>query len=274
MKQNRNSQNAQNPETKVEKMFEHGYCKSNYGPDELVTDAHGNPISVVDAMPRLKRPPPPKPGNTASVLPPPRIPAHRLGHPPVRGDRHHPAFGGAVGFQPARYTVAPSRPRLPRHAAHGAAPGNFDNLVEHAHPRIIAFTAHATKLYTEVEYADRHPAVLAPEPGDIPDPMDIMEGPHAAEQVTAHACPAFPRTSPIARPSPSMKPGANSIPRWRALRRRPGGPSSSDAERMLTGVREELLSLAARPSSQKMGLSALEGLIWHCRRPIAASEGC
>ena len=45
-----NSQNAQNPETKVEKMFEYGYRKSNYGPDELVTDAHGNPISVVDAM--------------------------------------------------------------------------------------------------------------------------------------------------------------------------------------------------------------------------------
>ena len=31
-------------------MFEYGYRKSNYGPDELVTDAHGNPISVVDAM--------------------------------------------------------------------------------------------------------------------------------------------------------------------------------------------------------------------------------
>ena len=42
--------NPANPETKVEKMFEYGYRKSNYGPDELVTDAHGNPISVVDAM--------------------------------------------------------------------------------------------------------------------------------------------------------------------------------------------------------------------------------
>ena len=62
--------NPANPETKVEKMFEYGYRKSNYGPDELVTDAHGNPISVVDGMlsgrawmrcfpPR--RPPPPKP---------------------------------------------------------------------------------------------------------------------------------------------------------------------------------------------------------------------
>ena len=41
---------AANPEDHVEKMFEYGYRKSNYGPDELVTDAHGNPISVVDAM--------------------------------------------------------------------------------------------------------------------------------------------------------------------------------------------------------------------------------
>ena len=38
------------PEAQVEKMFEYGYRKSNYGPDELVTDAHGNPISVTDAM--------------------------------------------------------------------------------------------------------------------------------------------------------------------------------------------------------------------------------
>ncbi len=28
------------PEARVEKMFEYGYRKSNYGPDELVTDAH------------------------------------------------------------------------------------------------------------------------------------------------------------------------------------------------------------------------------------------
>ena len=39
-----------NPEAKVESMFEYGYRKSNYGPDELVTDAHGNPINVTDAM--------------------------------------------------------------------------------------------------------------------------------------------------------------------------------------------------------------------------------
>ena len=76
-----NSQNAQNPETKVEKMFEYGYRKSNYGPDELVTDAHGNPISVVDAMlsaekaattetvtPHLCYYSPRIPGNTGSAI--------------------------------------------------------------------------------------------------------------------------------------------------------------------------------------------------------------
>ena len=42
--------NPQAPEAQVEQMYEYGYRKSNYGPDELVTDAHGNPISVVDAM--------------------------------------------------------------------------------------------------------------------------------------------------------------------------------------------------------------------------------
>ena len=44
------AQGANAAEAKVEKMFEYGYRKSNYGPDELVTDAHGNPISVIDAM--------------------------------------------------------------------------------------------------------------------------------------------------------------------------------------------------------------------------------
>ena len=41
---------SSNPVDKVEKMFEYGFRKSNYGPDDLVTDAHGNPMSVVDAM--------------------------------------------------------------------------------------------------------------------------------------------------------------------------------------------------------------------------------
>ena len=73
--------NPANPETKVEKMFEYGYRKSNYGPDELVTDAHGNPISVVDAMlsaedaakaetstPHLCYYSPRIPGNTGSAI--------------------------------------------------------------------------------------------------------------------------------------------------------------------------------------------------------------
>ena len=72
---------AANPEDQVEKMFEYGYRKSNYGPDELVTDAHGNPISVVDAMlsakdaakaetstPHLCYYSPRIPGNTGSAI--------------------------------------------------------------------------------------------------------------------------------------------------------------------------------------------------------------
>ena len=44
------AQGATAEEAKVEKMFEYCYRKSNYGPDELVIDALGNPISVVYAM--------------------------------------------------------------------------------------------------------------------------------------------------------------------------------------------------------------------------------
>ena len=43
--------------------------------------------------------------------------------------------------------------------------------------------AEKTKLYTEVEYKPTDILLFGPEPGDIPDPMDIMEGPHVAEQV-------------------------------------------------------------------------------------------
>ena len=38
---------------------------------------------------------------------------HRLGHPPVRSDRHDSASGGAAGLQPARHQAAPCGPRLP-----------------------------------------------------------------------------------------------------------------------------------------------------------------
>ena len=71
---------------------------------------------------------------------------------------------------------------------------NFDNLVESMpNSRIIAFTAHATKLYTEVEYKPTDILLFGPEPGDIPDPMDIMAGPHVAEQVRL---PMRPSTQP------------------------------------------------------------------------------
>lgn len=62
-------------------MFEYGYRKSNYGPDELVTDAHGNPISVVGrdaeregrgeaetSTPHLCYYSPRIPGNTGSAI--------------------------------------------------------------------------------------------------------------------------------------------------------------------------------------------------------------
>lgn len=65
------AQGANAAEAKVEKMFEYGYRKSNYGPDELVTDAHGNPISVVDAMLSAEdaaKPKPPRP--TCATTPP------------------------------------------------------------------------------------------------------------------------------------------------------------------------------------------------------------
>ncbi len=61
---------------------------------------------------------------------------------------------------------------------------NFEDLVESMpDSRIIAFTAHATKLYTDIEYKPTDILLFGPEPGNIPDPMDIMAGPHVAEQV-------------------------------------------------------------------------------------------
>ena len=160
-----NSQNAQNPETKVEKMFEYGYRKSNYGPDELVTDAHGNPISVVDAMLSAEK------AATGSAI---RLCA-------VTGTILH--LVEPLGFN-LRDTKL-RRAGLDYHdMAHVVLHPNFDNLVESMpNSRIIAFTAHATKLYTEVEYKPTDILLFGPEPGDIPDPMDIMEGPHVAEQV-------------------------------------------------------------------------------------------
>ena len=68
--------------------------------------------------------------------------------------------------------------------AHVVLHPDFDNLVESMpESRIIAFTAHATKLYTDVEYKPTDILLFGPEPGNIPDPTDIMFGPHVAEQV-------------------------------------------------------------------------------------------
>ena len=144
---------AEEAEAKVEKMFEYGYRKSNYGPDELVTDAHGNPISVVDAMlsaekaaatetvtPHLCYYSPRIPGNTGSAI---RLCA-------VTGTILH--LVEPLGFN-LRDTKL-RRAGLDYHdMAHVVLHPNFDNLVESMpNSRIIAFTAHATKLYTEVEY--------------------------------------------------------------------------------------------------------------------------
>lgn len=175
---------TRNAEAKVEKMFEYGYRKSNYGPDELVTDAHGNPISVVDAMlsaedaakaetstPHLCYYSPRIPGNTGSAI---RLCA-------VTGTILH--LVEPLGFN-LRDTKL-RRAGLDYHdMAHVVLHPDFDNLVQSMpNSRIIAFTAHATKLYTEIEYKPTDILLFGPEPGDIPDPMDIMAGPHVAEQV-------------------------------------------------------------------------------------------
>ena len=178
------AQGATAEEAKVEKMFEYGYRKSNYGPDELVTDAHGNPISVVDAMlsaedaakaetstPHLCYYSPRIPGNTGSAI---RLCA-------VTGTILH--LVEPLGFN-LRDTKL-RRAGLDYHdMAHVVLHPNFENLVESMpNSRIIAFTAHATKLYTDIEYKPTDILLFGPEPGNIPDPMDIMAGPHVAEQV-------------------------------------------------------------------------------------------
>ena len=100
---------TQAAEAKVEKMFEYGYRKSNYGPDELVTDAHGNPISVVDAMLSAK-------GGDLHPAPVLLLPAYSGQHgfrdPPVRRDGNDSAPGGTFGFQSAGYQAAPCGARL------------------------------------------------------------------------------------------------------------------------------------------------------------------
>ena len=38
-------------------------------------------------------------------------------------------------------------------------------------------------MYKRQEYKPNDILLFGPEPGDIPDPMDVMAGPHVAEQV-------------------------------------------------------------------------------------------
>lgn len=116
------AQGATAEEAKVEKMFEYGYRKSNYGPDELVTDAHGNPISVVDAMLSAEDAAKAETSTPHLCYYSPHSGQYRFGNPPMRGDRHDPAFGGAARIQSARYEAAPRRTGLPRHGARGIAP--------------------------------------------------------------------------------------------------------------------------------------------------------
>ena len=172
------------PAKAVDEMYEYGYRKSNYGPDELVTDAHGNPISVTEAMmdakeagraetvtPHLCYYSPRIPGNTGSAI---RLCA-------VTGTILH--LVEPLGFNLKDTKLR--RAGLDYHdMAHVVLHPDFDDLVDSMpDSRIIAFTAHATKLYTEVDYRPTDILLFGPEPGNIPDPMDVMAGPHVSEQV-------------------------------------------------------------------------------------------
>ncbi len=170
--------------TEQQTMFEYGYRKKNYGPDELITDAHGNPISVAQAMldsrtaaatptstPHLAYYSPRIPGNTGSAI---RLCA-------VTGTILHL-------IEPLGFNLKDTKLRragLDYHdMAHVVIHPNFQEMADSMpHSRIIAFTAHATKLYTDIQYRPTDILLFGPEPGDIPDPLDIMYGPRVAEQV-------------------------------------------------------------------------------------------
>ena len=140
------AQGANAAEAKVEKMFEYGYRKSNYGPDELVTDAHGNPISVIDAMLSAEDAAKAETSTPHLCYYSPRIPGNT---------------GSAIRLC--------------------AVTGTILHLVEP-----LGFNLRDTKLrklYTDIEYKPTDILLFGPEPGNIPDPMDIMAGPHVAEQV-------------------------------------------------------------------------------------------
>lgn len=168
----------------VSGMFEYGYRAHDYGPDELITDAHGNPISVSQAMltsrqaaqtktstPHLAFYSPRIPGNTGSAI---RLCA-------VTGTILHL-------IEPLGFNLRDTKLRragLDYHdMAHVVIHPNFKEMADSMPgSRIIAFTAHATKLYTDIHYRPTDILLFGPEPGDIPDPLDIMFGPRVAEQV-------------------------------------------------------------------------------------------
>ena len=90
---------TQAAEAKVEKMFEYGYRKSNYGPDELVTDEGRGEGGDLHPAPVL--------------LLPAYSGQHGFRDPPVRRDGNDSAPGGTFGFQSAGYQAAPCGARLP-----------------------------------------------------------------------------------------------------------------------------------------------------------------
>ena len=171
--------------------FEYGYRSSHVPTDELITDAHGNPINVTDAMldkrraaeiktstPHLAFYSPRIPGNTGSAI---RLCA-------VTGTILHL-------IEPLGFNLRDTKLRragLDYHdMAHVVLHESFEDMVESMpNSRIIAFTAYATKQYTDIEYKPTDILLFGPEPGNIPDPMDIFFGPHVAEQVRLPMLPA------------------------------------------------------------------------------------
>ena len=104
---------TQAAEAKVEKMFEYGYRKSNYGPDELVTASTAIRFRGGRDAEREGR------GEGGDLHPAPvlLLPAYSGQHgfrdPPVRRDGNDSAPGGTFGFQSAGYQAAPCGARLP-----------------------------------------------------------------------------------------------------------------------------------------------------------------
>lgn len=182
--ENRSTAESAALENHVDAMFEYGYRKSNYGPDELVTDAHGNPVTVTDAMlsiadaaiaptstPHLCFYSPRIPGNTGSAI---RLCA-------MTGTILHLIEPIGFNFKDTKLR----RAGLDYHdMAHVVIHPDFQSLVDSMpHSRIIAFTEKGSKLYTDVEYRPDDILLFGPEPGNVPEPHDIMFGPHVAEQV-------------------------------------------------------------------------------------------